>query len=275
MKPAMKPAPLPHTSRIGARQGGYSLLELMVAMVLAVFLLAGLFTIFQGTRHTSTEQTELAQLQDEERVAMTILTDVIQQAGYYPNPATNSQTAALPVDGSRFQTAGQGVSGSTNNATQGDNLVVRFATFQADGVLNCVGGSNTANGDGSSNQGFVFTQTFQVNTTNQLTCQPNTGIAAVPLVNGMVSMTLQFGVNTLGAAGSNCPADTYVPTADMTQTYWTNVCSVLVTLTFVNPLYQPPGQPLPTPGQNQTVTFQRVIGIMSKSGTDVVVSVTS
>jgi type IV pilus assembly protein PilW len=275
MMPDMKPTPLPRSCVVRARQRGYSLIELSIAMVLAVFLLAGLFTIFQGTRHTSTEQTGLAQLQDNERLAMTIITDVVQEAGYFPAPATNSQSAALPLDGSRFQTPGQGVSGSTNNGTQGDNLVVRFATFQGDGVLNCVGGSNTANGNGSSNQGYVFTQTFQVNTTNQLTCQPNTGIAAVPLVNGMVSMTLKFGVNTIGAAGSNCPADTYVPTADMTQTYWTNVCSVLVTLTFINPLYQPAGQPLPTPGQNQNVTFQRVIGIMSKSGTDVVVSVTS
>ena len=271
MKPAMKPAYLPCARLARARQRGYSLIELMVAMVLAVFLLAGLFTIFQGTRHTSTEQTELAQLQDNERLAMTILTDVIQQAGYYPNPATNSQTDALPVDGARFPTAGQGVSGSSNNATQGDNLVVRYATNQSDGVLNCVGVSNTAGPNG-----LVYTQTFQINTSQQLTCQPNTGIAAAPLVNNIVSMTVSYGVNTTSTAtAANCPADTYVPTASMTTLYWTNVCSAWITLTFVNPLYQPPGQALPTPGQPSTITFQRVIGIMGKSGTDVVVSVTS
>jgi type IV pilus assembly protein PilW len=273
MKPAMKPAHLPRRPRhVRARQGGYSLIELMVAVVLAVFLLAGLFTIFQGTRHTSTEQTELAQLQDNERLAMTILTDVIQQAGYYPNPATNSQTSALLVDGARFQTAGQGMSGSTNSAAQGDNLVVRYATNPGDGVLNCVGQSNPTTGTNN----FVYTQTFQVNTRQQLTCQSNTGVAAVTLVNNMVSMTVSYGVNTISTAtAANCPADTYVPTASMTALYWTNVCSVSITLTFVNPLYQPPGQPQPTPGQLSTVTFQRVIGIMGKSGTDVVVSVTS
>jgi type IV pilus assembly protein PilW len=269
MKPAMKPAHLPR-SCLPARQGGYSLIELMVAMALAVFLLAGLFTIFQGTRHTSTEQTELAQLQDNERLAMTILTDVIQQAGYYPSPATNNQATELPVDGARFPTAGQGVSGSTNSAAQGDNLVVRYATNQLDGVLNCVGGTNSTNGNS-----YVWTQTFQVNTQGQLTCQPNTGIAAMALVNNMVSMTLQYGVNTTATtSAANCPADTYVPTASMTTLYWTNVCSVSITLTFANPLYQPSGQPNPTPGQPQNVTFQRVVGIMGKSGTDVITSVT-
>jgi hypothetical protein len=47
---------------------------------------------------------------------------------------------------------------------------------------------------------------------------------------------------------------------------WTNVCAVRVTLTFLNPMYQPAGQPLPTPGQPQYVTFQRVISVMSNAG---------
>jgi type IV pilus assembly protein PilW len=271
----MKLAHLPCARLARAHQGGYSLIELLVAMVLAVFLLAGLFTIFQGTRHTSTEQTELAQLQDEERLAMTILNDVIQQAGYYPSPATNSQTAALlpTTTGSPTFVAGQGISGIDFSAATPvtDSLVVRYATNPGDGVLNCVGQSNPATGTTN----FVYTQTFQV-INGQLTCSIN-GAAAANLVP-VYSMTVRYGVNTIATSSdANCPADTYIPTASMTVNplSWTNVCSVWITLTFVNPLWQPPGQANPTPGQSQYVIFQRVIGIMGKSGNDVVVTVTS
>jgi len=256
-------------------QRGFNLVELSVAMVLAVFLLAGLFTIFQGTRHTSAEQTQLAQLQDNERLAMMIITEAIQGAGYYPNPATNSLTGALPVDGAQFPTAGQTFYGALNG-TQGETLYVRFASNPNDGILNCIGNSNTG---GSA---VIWTQIFQVNASGQLTCQPNFAIpngggTVTPLVNGLVSVQFQYGVNTTATTAStsnaNCPADTYLNTTQMlagNSLNWTNVCSVLVILTFVNPLWQPAGQPLPTPGQNQTVVFQRVIDIMSRVGVDVV-----
>jgi hypothetical protein len=44
---------------------------------------------------------------------------------------------------------------------------------------------------------------------------------------------------------------------------------VRVDITFTNPLYKPPGQALPTPGQNPYVTFERVIGVRSKGGVNV------
>jgi type IV pilus assembly protein PilW len=66
------------------REHGYTLLELMIAILIALFLLAGLLTLAMGTRKTSTTQSQLAQLQDNERIAMTLMTNVIQQAGYFP-----------------------------------------------------------------------------------------------------------------------------------------------------------------------------------------------
>ena len=61
-------------------QSGYTLVELMVALAIALFLLGGLFTIVQGTRTTYGNQSQLAQLQDSERLAMTLITDVIQDS---------------------------------------------------------------------------------------------------------------------------------------------------------------------------------------------------
>jgi type IV pilus assembly protein PilW len=246
------------TRQIFAAQRGFSLLELVVAMSIAVFLLAGLFTILQGTRHTSSDQTALAQLQDNERIAMSVMTDIVQAAGYFPGAPTNVLTTELGVNGS-FATAGQSVAG-TDNGAQGINLLVRFETAGGDRIYNCfgsnpVGGANT-----------IYVSTFSVNANNQLTCSNGNTTAAI--ANGVQSLVARYAVNTSSTStNSNCPADRYLLTAEMTQAiYWTNVCAVEVTLTFINPLYQPiPGGPI-TPGQPATVQFQRLIGIMSKSG---------
>src|SRR5262249_1555493 len=101
----------PAHSRAG--QQGYSVVELSVALVIALFLLTGLFSILQGTRKTSTNQSALAQLQDNERIAAMVMNDVIQEAGYYPNAANTLPTAAfLPT--TAFAAAGQTVVGGAN-----------------------------------------------------------------------------------------------------------------------------------------------------------------
>ena len=82
--------------------------------------------------------------------------------------------------------------------------------------------------------------------------------------------TLGPNTETTNSTGNNtgfaCPADTYIATANMSANDWTNVCAVKVDIVFVNPLYQPPGQPLPTPGQLPFVTFERVIAVLGKAG---------
>jgi len=81
-------------------------------------------------------------------------------------------------------------------------------------------------------------------------------------------LQILYGVATTGTNGNS--VDTYMTaaqvTADVTTNRWLDVSSVKMILTFTNPLYQPPGQPLPTPGQQPTVQFERVIGIMNRAG---------
>ncbi|HEX4675668.1 MAG TPA: prepilin-type N-terminal cleavage/methylation domain-containing protein [Steroidobacteraceae bacterium] len=253
----MKTVHARRTRQIFAAQRGFSVIELVVAMTIAVFLLAGLFTILQGTRHTSSDQTALAQLQDNERIAMSVMTDIVQAAGYYPGAPTAVLTTELPVTG-QFATAGQAVAG-TDNGAQGVNLLIRFETANNDRIYNCFGANTTGAVQ-------VYVNTFSVNANNQLTC--SNGVTTAAIANGVQSMVVRYAVNTSSAsANSNCPADRYLLTSEMTTAiYWTNVCAVEVKLTFINPLYQPvPGGPT-TPGQNPTVVFTRLIGIMSKSG---------
>jgi type IV pilus assembly protein PilW len=269
-------APLPRSC---SGQRGFSMIELTVAIVVAVFLLAGLFTILQATQDTSTQQTALTQLQDNERYAMSLFTNMVESAGFFetlePDGVTvQTNTLALPVDGAIV--AGQGIYGGSNG-TGNDTLITRFQTNPGDGVSSCLGKTNT-NAGTTFSQEIVYKNTLQVATTASadvpkysLTCSDGNGVTAIPLVTGVQSMTILWGVNTSAATtNASCPADTYFTTAQMvaaaSSQYWSSVCTVQVTLTFTNPMYQTiPGAP-PTPGQPATVKFTKIITVMGKAG---------
>jgi type IV pilus assembly protein PilW len=276
----------PHIRTLHAADRGYTLTEVMVAITLAVFLLMGLFSILQQTRNASNETTGLSQLQDDERVAMTILTDTIQQAGYTPTPSGTDQGLFAP-DSPVFDQQGQlFIAGP--GAVAGERLTLRYVLDLNDTALTCLGTLNTG-------PKKVFKEIFEINTFNgspqALACSSDDGVAEQPLVYNVVNLTFQFAVNTTSAVAATlpnavgpntettnntgvdtdfgCPADTYIPTAHMSPNDWTNVCAVKVSIVFINPLYQPAGQPSPTPGQPQYVTFERVIGVLSKTGVNV------
>jgi NADH-quinone oxidoreductase subunit H len=68
----------------------------------ALFLLGGLARIVQNVRLTYGNQQAMAQLQDAQRFAMTVITDVVQAAGYMPQVQAggyvpNTPTIAFPV----------------------------------------------------------------------------------------------------------------------------------------------------------------------------------
>ena len=74
----------------GRRIRGFTLAELMIAVLIGLFLTAGLLTLVQAMKRTTASQSGLSQLQDNERMAMSLIANVVQSAGYYPNPMVNS-----------------------------------------------------------------------------------------------------------------------------------------------------------------------------------------
>ena len=50
------------------KQTGFSLIELMVALVISLLLLAGILQIFSGTKKTYTMEEELSRLQEKELI---------------------------------------------------------------------------------------------------------------------------------------------------------------------------------------------------------------
>lgn len=227
-------------------QRGVGLVEIMVAIVIALFLLLALYNILITTRSTYQSQTQLVALQDSERLVNTVVTDVVQSASYFPDPQVETRASALPADAT-FLAAGQGVFGTASATPPGDTLSVRYTTAPNDGILNCLGDSNT------SVANTLYVNRFSVDATNGLMCSIN-GAAPQTLVPGVTNMSVLYGVDT---AASGAPTQ-YLAASAMTPAYWTAVKSVRVTLTFNNPLFPQPGQPA-------TVTFTRVIALLNAS----------
>jgi type IV pilus assembly protein PilW len=245
------------------RQGGFTMVELMIALLIGLFLLGGLFTMLQNNKKTFTSQSKLAQLQDTERMAMSIMTDVIQESGYFTDPTIHTATSTmaalsgLPAGGT--MAVGQAMTGSYSATAPGDTITVRFATANNDGILNCAGTSNTTGNAPPAT--FTFVNTFSVVANanpmlSQLGCTREDG-TFYPLVYGVTNLSVLYGVNTSGS-GNN--VDTYM-TATQVAANWGNVISVHIALTFENPLYTGPNL-----GQPQIFLIQRQISVMNRIG---------
>jgi type IV pilus assembly protein PilW len=234
---------------------GFTFVEIMIAIALGLFLIGGLLTLVQAMRRTATNQSGLSQLQDNERMAMQLITDVVQSTGYFTNPVLNTAAGEfLPFTyGTAVFTSGQALVG---NVGAPDTITSRYETAGTnvgDNAINCTGNSST----------LPAQWVNQITVTgNYLTCTLWINGAAQPavaLVPGITNMTVLYGVQTGQGAASNS-ADTYLDAAGVTAgNYWGAVKSVQVTLTFINPMATQPGQ-LPT------VQFMRTIDVMSKTG---------
>jgi type IV pilus assembly protein PilW len=247
---------------------GFTLVELMVTVAIALFLLGGLLTIVQTVRRSSMSQQALAQLQDEQRFALTVITDAIQSAGYFANPLTdtiaNFGAAANPAPttptaaflaGSAF--TGFHTVGALDNAAQ-DSLATRFIAAPGYGPILCDGTDSSQLPAGTHTIAFFVQLTPGVG--NQLMCSVDSKVA-VALVTGVTAMAVYYGVKRdLTFADYN--VDTYltwdqmVAPADMQS-----VSAVRVVLTFANPLAGP-GQV----NQPASITMERIVEVMGRAG---------
>lgn len=217
------------------RQLGLGLVEILVALAISLFLLGGLFTIFFTTRQTFAAQNGLSALQDNQRFAMTAVANVVQSAGYFPDPLTNTAGTALPLDAT-YATAGQSIFGTAGVAASApDTISVRFRAAANDpNVMNCLGDTAGASATTFDNKFSIAGNTLQCNDT--------------ALVDNVSNLKVLYGIDTTGDGS----VTRYVAAGGVTD--WTAIKTVRVTFTFVNPLAGQPGQP-------GTIATTRVINL--------------
>jgi type IV pilus assembly protein PilW len=226
----------------------------MVAITLGIFLVGGLLMMVQSTRNAFGNQQLLAQLQDNERLVMTFMASVVETTGYFPNPVVNVNTAMFPAPfaiplhaGQQFNVPGQAIFGTFNAGLPGDTVTVRYAAgpgipAPGDNVFNCKG---TKNATGATDVFSSANGSFPT--------------VDIPLVNGVQSLSIQYGIKRSIADTGSC-ADTYLFANQMAPVPfpndWLNVCSINVSMSFINPL-NPAGPP---------IVIQRVIATMNAAG---------
>jgi type IV pilus assembly protein PilW len=226
--------------------------------LIGLFLMGGLIGLLQSNRRAFVSQTALSQLQDSERLALTMMNDVIEQAGYFPDPTTYTAASAFAAAGSF--SAGQSIYGTYSATGTGDTISVRYTTAPGDGVINCTGGSNPVGGVVTTYTG-TFSVAVNANGVSQLICTDGTG-TVYPLVNNVTNLSVTYGVNTTGS-GTN--VDTYMNASNAyLVTNWNNVVSARITLTFKNGLTGA-GQPT-IAGAPTTVNISRTVNIMKQTG---------
>ncbi|QNK70158.1 PilW family protein [Variovorax sp. PAMC26660] len=230
-----------------AHQLGFSIIELMVAIAIALFIIGAVASIYLNMRNTFTSQDSLAQLQDSERLALTMLTTTIQSAGYFVDPTKTTALTSLPAvtvtradKSTSVFSAGQAVVGSgdgTGNGSNSDTLAVQYQTAQNDGLMNCQGATNT------TTPLLVSVNSFAINSTNELTCTVGSGSPEV-LASNVYQMSVLYGVDT-DLDGS---MDTYMTASAVTTANgWANVYTAQVTLTFLDVIKSKLGAPVQMP----------------------------
>jgi len=247
---------------------GFSLVELMVALAISFFIIAGMLTIFENVHSTYSTQTALANLEDNERLAMTLITDVVSSAGYFPDPSTYTAIDTLAAS-PHFTAAGSpAIAGGTT--ALGDTITVRYAPDTTGDLYNCFGGTNANAPYDEWENTFSIVSTGGISGALQCTFWSKSGAnippGPIPLVQGLTNGTggspkgiqILYGVGTGKAAAPTC-VDTYKSIADMTAADWAQVCTLKVTLSFVNPV-------APAGSLIKWVSFTRVIAVMNAAG---------
>jgi type IV pilus assembly protein PilW len=268
----MNNSPFPSHRLQRRTERGFSLVELMVAITIGLFITLGLSQIFLSMYSTSQSQNTLSAFQDNQRLAVVMVVNTVQAAGYYPSPSSQTAASALsyvgpntfsystPVadtgDNSTF-VAGVGITGAGDGGvTTADSIDIAYETSGSDNIYNCQGGTASA--------ATIFVNSISVNSSNQLVCVVNSiaGVSkpvpstnALVLATGVTSMTILYGVDVagLGTTGSYLTAK-----AVQAAGLWTSVRTVQITLNFTPPTLIS-GAKAPTPvAWTQTINLMRV-----------------
>ena len=182
-------------------------------------------------------------------MALTVLTDSVRAAGYFPDPMNGSVLTALPFAEGDFGqlAAGQGIGGRSAGDAAGESLTTRYATASGDGIANCLGQTN------SSGATQVYTNTFAVSAAGELTCALD-GNAPVALVSGIRRFTVLYGADSADSGN----VDRYLSADEVTRAnLWPLVRTARIAVTFSNPNAGQPGQPAST-------NWEQTVGLLNR-----------
>ena len=135
-----------HLRRI--RAGGFSLIELMIAITIGLLILAGMLVVFVNTSATRNEIDRTNRQIESGRYALEILRDDIQLAGFYGemnwgNFIAPSNVPPAPLPATMPDPCASALTERTNGGTQGVmRLHVQGLNNYVASTLSCLTGAN-------------------------------------------------------------------------------------------------------------------------------------
>jgi type IV pilus assembly protein PilW len=205
----------PEYTKSGKRFQGFTLIELLVGMMLSLFLIGGIVTVYIGSKKGYQSREELSALEDNGRVAIQALVSHLEHTGYagadplYIN--SHFITAAdRPIDGLCAAPGGSNITISDTdlllNTTDGANASDTIGLVSvADTVINtdCTGQEirdECKAGNAVNSVGTLIYNSFYVQQAAgeepRLMCAGSVGADPVVLAEGVEEIQFLYGVDT-------------------------------------------------------------------------------
>jgi type IV pilus assembly protein PilW len=136
--------------RFSSGKGGFSLVELMIAMAVGLVVLAGVYTVFVLQNKTFSTQEDVVEMQQSVRAGIDIMAREIGMAGYDPrrvnsNASTTDDFSGVAVSSSQLQIRTDLNGDGAINASSEENIIYAY---------NATDKQITRN-SGSGNQPFI------------------------------------------------------------------------------------------------------------------------
>ncbi len=224
------------------KQLGLSLIELLIAMFIGLFLLAGITSSYLFSKKSSIHQDQYSLLEDNGRIALEIMSRTIQHTGYssnravplIPNKFIKTQPVSRTCSGGDTSVVNNALfpADSTLDSANGDSIGVIYlgdneiTTDCSGGVLpaTCqIGSANTTNSDAAQ----IFNRFYLNNADNTLRCIGSRDAAEHVIAEGVENIQILYGVNTDDSPDRS--VERYVNANNMGG-LWNNVTSVQIAL---------------------------------------------
>lgn len=198
--------------RVLHRQSGFTLVEMLVAVAIGLFLMLGISQVFLASGATNRLQTAISLTQENGRFAIDMLSREINLAGF--------RTGAVPVQ-AFFSTNPAVCAVPPNNFTQdcdgmGDSIAVQYQS-----ATDCLGQAT-----GGTALNVYYVDDTDGDGRPSLMCRGNGGGNAEALVDGIEAMQILYGehIDGVGTDTTEPTADVYRSAANVAN--WDNVVSV-------------------------------------------------
>jgi Tfp pilus assembly protein PilW len=227
----------PFSIKIGVKsQSGLSLIELLIAMLIGLFLLAGITTSYISSKKSSIQRDQFSLLEDNGRIALEVMSKTIGHTGYASNTAAPLQNKFVTGYITSRTCAGGGESvlntgifpsdPTANDDINGDRVGVVYLGDN-DVFTDCSGGALPANCQISPNlpteTSRIFSAFFVNNTDRTLRCAGSRDSAQQIIAEGVENLQLLYGVDVNGDKA----VDRYVNATNING-LWNNVVSVQI-----------------------------------------------